>query len=237
MRRAAREAKLVVHRIVNEPTAAAVAYGHKQARSALGSRSGTSAAARSTSPSSTSARDSSRSSRRAATTSSAARTSTISSHRTCSSSSSAAENLELEPEPQQIARLREAGGARQARALRPDRVPRRAPRVHARAEAHAPRRGDPRAVRQADAAAHRTTLAIATEVMRARSIAPGDVDDVLLVGGTTRIPAVQHAVAELFGRRPEQAHQPRRGRGARRRATRRRDRIVDRRRRCSTSFR
>ncbi|MCC7542298.1 MAG: Hsp70 family protein, partial [Deltaproteobacteria bacterium] len=32
VRRAAADAKLVVHRIVNEPTAAAVAYGHKQAQ-------------------------------------------------------------------------------------------------------------------------------------------------------------------------------------------------------------
>src|SRR4029079_16084503 len=32
VRRAAAEAKLVVHRIVTEPTAAAVAYGHKQSQ-------------------------------------------------------------------------------------------------------------------------------------------------------------------------------------------------------------
>ena len=34
VRRAAAEAKIVVHRIVNEPTAAAVAYGHKQTKKA-----------------------------------------------------------------------------------------------------------------------------------------------------------------------------------------------------------
>ena len=35
-----------------------------------------------------------------------------------------------------------------------------------------------------------------------------DVDDVLLVGGTTRIPAVQRAVGELFGRRPSKRINP-----------------------------
>ncbi len=54
VRRAAREANLVVHRIVNEPTAAAVAYGHnKQGVPGRGSPSGISAAAPSTSRSST----------------------------------------------------------------------------------------------------------------------------------------------------------------------------------------
>ena len=108
VRRAAREAKLVVHRIVNEPTAAAVAYGHKQtqqARVAVWDFGGgtfdfsvvdlSDGSARGASPP-------------AETTSSAARTSTISSRRTCSSSSSARRASRSTPTPQQIARLREA---------------------------------------------------------------------------------------------------------------------------------
>ena len=52
------------------------------------------------------------------------------------------------------------------------------------------------------------TLAIAEEVMRSGDILPKDIDDVLLVGGTTRVPAVQQSVAKLFGRRPSKRINP-----------------------------
>jgi len=52
------------------------------------------------------------------------------------------------------------------------------------------------------------TIAIATEVMGSVALSAKDVDDVLLVGGTTRIPAVQRAVGELFGRRPSKRINP-----------------------------
>jgi molecular chaperone DnaK len=51
-------------------------------------------------------------------------------------------------------------------------------------------------------------VAIASEVMRSSSLSATDIDDVLLVGGTTRIPAVQRAVAELFKRRPSKRINP-----------------------------
>jgi molecular chaperone DnaK len=44
--------------------------------------------------------------------------------------------------------------------------------------------------------------------MGARSIDPAGVDDVLLVGGTTRIPAVQKAVEALFEKRPSRRINP-----------------------------
>jgi molecular chaperone DnaK len=52
------------------------------------------------------------------------------------------------------------------------------------------------------------TVSIAIEVMRAAGIDPKDVDDVILVGGTTRIHAVQKSVADLFGRRPSKRINP-----------------------------
>ncbi len=52
------------------------------------------------------------------------------------------------------------------------------------------------------------TVAIAREVIAAIKLVPGDIDDVLLVGGTTRVPAVERAVAEFFQRRPSKRINP-----------------------------
>ena len=46
------------------------------------------------------------------------------------------------------------------------------------------------------------TLAIAAEVLKASELAGGELDEVLLVGGSSRMPLVQRKVAELFGRNP-----------------------------------
>jgi molecular chaperone DnaK len=46
------------------------------------------------------------------------------------------------------------------------------------------------------------TLSIASDVMSASGISPTEIDDVLLIGGTTRVPAVQASVHQLFNRRP-----------------------------------
>lgn len=64
------------------------------------------------------------------------------------------------------------------------------------------------------------TVAIADGVLQSASLTPKDVDEVLLVGGTTRIPAVQRSVAELFGKRPSKCINPGRGRRAATRARR-----------------
>jgi molecular chaperone DnaK (HSP70) len=52
------------------------------------------------------------------------------------------------------------------------------------------------------------TVAIAKEVMEAGDIDIESIGDVLLVGGTTRVPAVQRSVAKLFGRRPSKRINP-----------------------------
>ena len=45
--------------------------------------------------------------------------------------------------------------------------------------------------------------------------APGDIDEVVLVGGQTRMPAIQELVKDFFGKEPSQGCQPGRGRGDR----------------------
>jgi molecular chaperone DnaK len=51
-------------------------------------------------------------------------------------------------------------------------------------------------------------VAIASQVMRDARLSPVAIDDVVLVGGTTRVPLVQRAVADLFGRRPSKRINP-----------------------------
>jgi molecular chaperone DnaK len=116
--------------------------------------------------------------------------------------------VEVDPTPQQIARLREAAElAKRALSVQTEylvELPEltREPRRDLRAEVT-------RAQFEAmTAALVERTLAIASEVMTSIGISPTDVDDVLLVGGTTRIPAVQHAVGELFKRRPSKRINP-----------------------------
>ena len=50
---------------------------------------------------------------------------------------------------------------------------------------------------------------------------PSKIDEVVLVGGSTRIPRVQQIVKELFGKEPHKRREPRRGRCRRRRVFRR----------------
>lgn len=52
------------------------------------------------------------------------------------------------------------------------------------------------------------TLEIVGDVCRRAGLEPGDVDDVLLVGGQTRYPAVADCVARIFGRRPRATINP-----------------------------
>jgi molecular chaperone DnaK len=52
------------------------------------------------------------------------------------------------------------------------------------------------------------TIKIVDQVLRDAEIGPGDVDQVILVGGQTRMPLVQDAVAEYFGKRPHKGVNP-----------------------------
>ena len=105
---AGRIAGLNVLRIINEPTAAALAYGLDKEAPTRRSSSSTSAAARSTCRCSSWARASSRSSRRTATTISAATTSTRRSSTGWSPSSSATRASTCRCDPMALQRLYEA---------------------------------------------------------------------------------------------------------------------------------
>jgi molecular chaperone DnaK len=52
------------------------------------------------------------------------------------------------------------------------------------------------------------TLTVCREVLAARSLAPGDIDEVLLVGGQSRMPLVHEKVGAFFGRAPSRAVHP-----------------------------
>ena len=52
------------------------------------------------------------------------------------------------------------------------------------------------------------TLEVCDEVLRARGLAPGDVQEVLLVGGQSRMPLVHAKIAAFFGRPPSRAVHP-----------------------------
>jgi len=54
----------------------------------------------------------------------------------------------------------------------------------------------------------RRTLDHARRALADAAIAPADLDAVILVGGSTRIPALQRAVAEFFGREPDVSQHP-----------------------------
>jgi molecular chaperone DnaK len=207
VRRAAREAKLVVHRIVNEPTAAAVAYGHKlekRARVAVWDFGGGTF--------DFSVVD---------VTDGQIEVVATGGDNFVGGSDfddllasyllgefQRTSGLDVDPDPQQIGRLREAAEiAKRSLSVETDAVvelpeftrdPKRTLRVEVTRE-----RFD-----ELTASLVKRTVAIASEVMQARSIVPTEVDDVLLVGGTTRTPAVQRAVADLFQRRPSKRINP-----------------------------
>ncbi len=52
------------------------------------------------------------------------------------------------------------------------------------------------------------TIAVSTEVLAASKVPKQEIDDVLLVGGSSRLPAVQAAVIECFGKAPSQRVNP-----------------------------
>ncbi len=54
----------------------------------------------------------------------------------------------------------------------------------------------------------RRTLDHARRALADAALTPADLDAVILVGGSTRIPAVQRAVAEFFGREPDLSQHP-----------------------------
>ncbi|MBX7196231.1 MAG: Hsp70 family protein [Sandaracinaceae bacterium] len=211
IRRAAAQAKLAVHRIVNEPTAAAVAYGHKQTGSSRvavwdfgGGTFDISVVDLSTGKLEVVATGGDN------FLGGSDFDDLVANH--LLAEFQRVEGISLDPTPQQVARLRQA--AEQAKHLLSvdDEASVELPELVAASSA-GPRR-DLRLTLSRDVFDALTrplvdrTLAIATEVLETRGLSPKDVDDVVLVGGTTRIPAVQRAVQELFGRRPSKRINP-----------------------------
>jgi molecular chaperone DnaK len=207
VRRAAREADIVVHRIVNEPTAAAVAYGRNRpgrARIAVWDFGGGTFDF-------------------SVVDVAGGRFEVVATGGDCFLGGSdfddllashlldrfqLAERVDLEPDPQQIARLRDAAEAAkrslssQTEHLVEIRQLTRAPVRTLRVEITR------RQFEQLTRPLVTRAAEIASEVLRVARLSPGDVDDVLLVGGTTRIPAVQKAVSDLFQRRPSKHINP-----------------------------
>jgi molecular chaperone DnaK len=207
VRRAAKEANLTVHRIVNEPTAAAVAYGHnlsERARIAVWDFGGGTF--------DFSVVEVTEGQLEVLTTGGDCFVGGADFDDLVASfllgEFQRAERIDVDPEPQQIARLREAAEAAK-RALSAEmehtvelmdftRQPRRNLRVRLTREKFD----------DLTRSIIERTLAITAEVMNSRGLVPSDIEDVLLVGGSTRVPAVQRAVGEFFQRRPSKRINP-----------------------------
>lgn len=207
VRRAGAEAGLTVHRIVNEPTAAAVAYGHhrkENARIAVWDFGGGTF--------DFSVVDVHDQLYEVVATGGDCFVggsdfdNLLASH--LLSEFQKREKISFEPTPEQIARLRDAAeAAKRALSVQTEYVARIPQFVR-----------DP----SRDLALEITretfdeltrplierTTAIALEVMSFQGIVPREIDEVVLVGGTTRLPSVQQAVAALFGRKPSKRINP-----------------------------
>jgi molecular chaperone DnaK len=208
VRRAAADAKLVVHRIVNEPTAAAVAYGHKQgqkkARVAVWDFGGGTF--------DFSIVDVTDGQIEVLVTAGdnfiggGDFDDLLASYLLAEFNRQA--EVEIEPQPQQIARLREAAEiAKRALSAQTEylvELPEFTRQPLRNLSVEVTREEFEELIRPLI----ERTLAIATEVMATRDLTPKDVEDVLLVGGSTRVPAVQRAVEGLFGRRPSKRINP-----------------------------
>jgi len=207
VRRAAAQAKLAVYRIVNEPTAAAVAYGHKQQTSArvavwdfgggtfdfsiVDVAEGELTVVATGGDNFVGGSDFD---------------DLLAGH--LLGEFQRIEGFAFDPDPQQIARLREAAEqAKRALSVEDEHVVElfemtREPRRHLRVEV---------TIEQFEELIRPLigrTLDIANDVMTAAELAPADIDDVLLIGGTTRVPAVQRAVGDLFQKRPSKRINP-----------------------------
>jgi molecular chaperone DnaK len=208
VRRAAKSARLAVHRIVNEPTAAAVAYGHKRedknARIAVWDfgggtfdfsivdvREGELAVVATGGDNFVGGTDFD---------------DFVASH--LLAEFQRIEKIDFQPDAQQIARLREAAERAKCQLSEEEEAVIRLPEL-----TREPKRNLQLVItrEQFDGLTRslvERTLNIAREVLGYANLTPQDIDDVVLVGGTTRIPAVQAAVQELFGRRPSKRINP-----------------------------
>ena len=217
---AGRLAGLNVTRLINEPTAAALAYGFGSDRDQLDLRVRLRRRhVRRQHPARSTARCS-RCSRPTATSSSAATISIARSPR-CSPPSATA-SLGFDPRQNPVLMMKLMMGAEAIKChLSENDARRRRDRRHRFAERQgrlAAVRAVARAVRGADRRLRQPhDRGARNQVLVQARLSPGQISDVLCVGGSTRIPMVRQRLAEVFRPRPERPHQPRRGRRAGRR--------------------
>jgi molecular chaperone DnaK len=202
-----------VLRIINEPTAASLAYGLDKKPRTRRSSCSTSAAARSTCRCSRSATACSRSSPPTATPASAATTGTSASSTGWSkvqgdtaSTCPRTHGLQRLKEAAEKAKIELSSGGQQTEINLPFITATDDGPLHLRRDA------DPLEVPADD----RRPASSAPAPLRAggqgRRVTKGEIDHIILVGGSTRMPAVQELVKELAGKEPQQGRQPRRGR-------------------------
>lgn len=207
VRRAAAQAKLAVFRIVNEPTAAAVAYGHKQdkpARIAVWDFGGGTF--------DFSIVDVSE--KRFSVVATGGDNflgghdfdDLVASH--LLTEFQRIEGIAFEPSPQEIARLREAAGAAKHHLSEDDEHEVSLVEFTSNPKRHLKVLLTRSVFESLTKPLVDRSIAIATEVLSAANLSVSDIDDVVLVGGTTRVPAVEAAVARLFGRRPSKRINP-----------------------------
>ena len=180
----------------------------------------TSAAEPSTSASSTSATASSRSARPPATPTSAATTSTADSSTTWPTSSRRDNGIDLRSDPQALQRLFEAAEKAKIELSSVTQTQVNLPFITA--DAAGPKHLTTTIMRstfeQITADLIERCLGPVKQAMADAKVTPDDIDEVILVGGSTRIPAVQNLVRRLTGGKdPNMTRQPGRGRRARRR--------------------
>jgi len=208
VRRAAKEANLVVHRIVNEPTAAAVAYGHKQlgleVRVAVWDFGGGTF--------DFSIVDVADGHLEVVATGGDNFVGGTDFDDALASFLMAeflrVEGLEMDPSPQQIARLREAAESAKRTLSSEEDVLVEIPELTTEPKRSLRVTVTRAAFEELTKPLVDRAVAIARDVMHARGIAPSGIAEVILVGGTSRIPAVQRAVQQLFGRRPSKRINP-----------------------------
>ena len=248
VRRAAKDAKLVVHRIVNEPTAAAVAYGHnqqKKARIAVWDLGGGTFDFSIVDVGCRGAGSASRSGDHGALE-------VVATGGDCFVGGADFDDqiasyllgefvresgVDVDPEPQQIARLREASElAKRALSVQTEYTVELAeflasPKRDLKVEITRAR------FEEMTRPLIERAIQITAGVMLDAGTIPDDIDDVVLVGGTTRIPAVQRAVGDFFKKRPSKRINPDEAVAPRAASSSRRDRLASTRRRSSTSCR
>ena len=205
---AGKVAGLEVKRIINEPTAAALAYGLDKEGATRRSSSSTSAAARSTSRCSRSVTASSRSRRPPGTTISAATTGT---RRSSNGWSPSSRRTRASTSPR--TRTASSASTKQPRRRRSSSRPRRRRRSTCRSSPRPTRGPKHLDIKLTRSKLNELTADLLERSRRARSNRRSPtpatrLEHVVLVGGMTRMPTVQEKVKELVGKDPHQGVNP-----------------------------